>query len=95
MVMPAAKLRAWQLGGGIEFDALKTDVHGVIGWEHHNFLGGLRTFSVVFRPGLVLYPLRVTNLTAPTDVLLEEKLKLLVSVVDRMKAEQRKRGPIA
>lgn len=71
-----SKLRAWQLGGGIEFDALKTDVHGVIGWEHHNFLGGLRTFSVVFRPGLVLYPLRVTNLTAPTDVLLEEKLKL-------------------
>ncbi len=71
-----AKLKAWQIGGGVEFDALKTDVHGVIGWEHHNFFGGLRTFSVTFRPGLVLYPLRVNNITAPTDVLLEEKLKL-------------------
>lgn len=71
-----AKLKAWQIGGGIEFDSLKTDVHGVIGWEHHNFFGGLRTFSVTFRPGMILYPLRVNNITAPTDILLEEKLKL-------------------
>ena len=71
-----AKLRAWQIGGGVEFDSLKTDIHGVVGWEHHNFFGGLRTFSIVFRPGLILYPLRVNNITAPTDVLLAEKLKL-------------------
>lgn len=70
-----AKLRAIKLGGGVEFDATKTDVHGLIGWENHNFFGGLRTFSVQFRPGLVFYPLRVDNLVAPTNLLPMEKLR--------------------
>ncbi len=71
-----SKLKAWQIGGGIEFDALKSDVHALIGWEHHNFLGGLRSFSVMFRPGLILYPLRISNPVAPTELLFEERLKL-------------------
>lgn len=76
VITEPAKLRAWQIGGGVEFDALKTDVHAVVGWEHHNFFGGLRTFSVTFRPGMILYPLRVGNIAAPTDLLFEEKLKM-------------------
>ncbi len=70
------KLRQLKLGGGIEFDGLKTGVHLVGGWEHHNFLGGLRTFSVDLAPGVVLYPTRVTNLVAPTDYLPEEKFRV-------------------
>ena len=65
-----------RIGGGIEFDALKTDVHGVFGWEHRNFLGGLRTFSVEFKPGVVLYPLRFNNIVAPNKFLPEERLRL-------------------
>lgn len=70
------RLRTIKLGGGIEFDALKTDVHGIVGWENRNFLGGMRTFSVNFRPGVVLYPLRVNNLEAPTNLLPEERLRV-------------------
>lgn len=71
-----SRLRTIRLGGGIEFDALKTDIHGIVGWESRNFLGGLRTFSVKFRPGVVLYPLRVNNITMPEKFLPEERLRL-------------------
>jgi len=71
-----SKLRVIKLGGGIEFDAVKTDVHGLIGWESHNFFGGLRTFSVQFRPGLVFYPVRVNNFVTPTHFLPVEKLRV-------------------
>lgn len=71
-----ARLRTLKLGGGIEFDALKTDVHALIGWEDKNFFGGLRTFSVQFRPGIVLYPMRVNNIVAPNKFLPEERLRL-------------------
>jgi outer membrane translocation and assembly module TamA len=71
-----SRLRTIRIGGGLEFDTLKTDVHGVIGWEHRNFFGGLRRFSVQFRPGVVLYPMRVNNIVAPTDFLPEERLRL-------------------
>lgn len=71
-----SRLRTIKAGGGLEFDALKTDVHGLIGWEHKNFLGGLRTFSVTFQPGVVLYPLRFNNFVVPSKFLPEEKLKL-------------------
>ncbi len=70
------KLRQLKLGGGIEFDGLKTGVHLLGGWEHHNFLGGLRQFTVELAPGVVLYPTRVTNLVAPTDFLPEEKFRV-------------------
>lgn len=76
VTLEPSRLRTLRLGGGIEFDALKTDVHGLIGWENRNFFGGMRSFSVTFRPGVVLYPLRVNNITAPTNVLPEERLRL-------------------
>ena len=71
-----SRLHTIRLGGGLEFDALKTDVHGLIGWESKNFYGGLRTFSVEFRPGVVLYPLRVNNIVAPNNLLPEERLRV-------------------
>lgn len=71
-----SRLRRWKIGGGFEFDTLKTDVHGLIGWQHLNFFGGLRSFSVTFRPGVVLYPVRVSKVVVPTSFLPEEKLQL-------------------
>jgi outer membrane protein assembly factor BamA len=70
-----AKLRKLRLGGGVELDQIKTDLHLLLGWEHHNFLGGLRDFRVTFRPGLVLYPVRINNFVAPTKLLPEERLR--------------------
>jgi outer membrane protein insertion porin family/translocation and assembly module TamA len=71
-----SRLRTIKLGGGIEFDALKSDVHAMAGWEDRNFLGGLRTFSIQFRPGVVLYPLRFNNIVVPEKLLPEERLRL-------------------
>lgn len=71
-----ARLRTLRVGGGLEFDALKADVHGVFGWESRNFLGGLRSFSVQVKPGVVLYPLRFNNLVAPERLLPEGRVRL-------------------
>ena len=70
------RLRQITLGGGIELDEIKTDVHLVAGWEDHNFLGGLRDFGVEFKPGAVLYPLRIGNFDGPVKPLPEERLRL-------------------
>jgi len=69
-----SKLRALMVGGGLEFDSLKTDVHGTIGWQSSNFLGGLRNFEVRFKPGVVLYPTRFPDIEAPKKLLVEERL---------------------
>lgn len=74
-----SQLRAIRLGGGFEFDAIKTDIHALVGWEDHNFLGNLRDFSVDFKPGVDLYPTHVPTgkeRIAPTDLMLEEKLRM-------------------
>jgi len=73
------RLRQITLGGGVEIDEIKTDIHLVTGWENHNFLGGLRDFSAIFRPGAVLYPVRIDNLKGPVQPLPEE-FPLLVEV---------------
>lgn len=70
------RLRTVRLGGGIEFDALKTDAHALAGWESKNFLGGLRTFSVSLRPGIVIYPIRVNNIVPPDRLLPEARLRV-------------------
>lgn len=74
VTLEPSRLRTVRLGGGIEFDSLKTDLHGIVGWEHRNFLGGLRSFSVAFKPGVVLYPIRVNNIVTPEKVLPEQRL---------------------
>jgi outer membrane protein assembly factor BamA len=69
-----SKLRAWLVGGGLEFDSLKTDVHATVGWQSSNFLGGLRRFEVKLKPGVVLYPTRFPDVQSPEKLLLEERL---------------------
>jgi len=69
------KLRTLRLGGGLELDVIRTDVHLMAGWQDRNFLGGMREFDIEFRPGVVLYPTRIQQWEMPTDFLLEEKLR--------------------
>jgi outer membrane protein insertion porin family/translocation and assembly module TamA len=71
-----AKVRLLRLGGGFELDTFKTDVHALVGWEDHNFLGGLRDFSAEVKPGLVFYPLRIGNCCTIQEYLPEERLRL-------------------
>ncbi len=70
------KLRVLRLGGGLELDEIKTDLHALVGWEDHNFMGGLRDFSVELKPGAVLFPTRIDRFVHPDDVLPEERLRM-------------------
>jgi outer membrane protein assembly factor BamA len=71
------KLRSLRAGGGVELDEIKTELHGLVGWEDLNFFGDLRDLSVDLRPGVVLYPMRVNNFVAPSQLQLlpEEHLR--------------------
>jgi outer membrane protein assembly factor BamA len=70
-----AKLRSVRLGGGVELDSLKADVHLTAGWEDRNFLGGFRNFMVEAAPGVVLYPTRLPSLEPPRRLLPEGRLR--------------------
>jgi outer membrane protein assembly factor BamA len=64
-------LQTLRLGGGLQLDTLQTGAHLLAGFDHQNFLGGLRRLSLELRPRLVFYPTRLDNLTFP-DALLPE-----------------------
>jgi outer membrane protein assembly factor BamA len=68
------KLHSLLLGGGIELDPIRTDVHITTGWENRNFLGGLRRFQVTLRPGVQIYPTTTEDFSAPNRLLPEVKL---------------------
>ena len=70
------KLRTVRIGGGAEFDEILSDLHLLLGWEDHNLLGGLRSFSAELKPGVAFYPTNASNLTLPTDYFLEERLRV-------------------
>jgi outer membrane protein assembly factor BamA len=70
------RLRQVRLGGGAEFDEIKTELHVITGWEDHNFLGDLRDLRIDFQPGVVLYPTLIDHIVAPTHVFPEEKLRI-------------------
>ena len=70
------KMHSLRLGGGLELDEIKAELHGLVGWEDHDFLGDLRDFNIDFKPGVVLYPMRVDNFVKPTNPLPEERLRL-------------------
>jgi outer membrane protein assembly factor BamA len=70
------RLRGVKLGGGLELDVIKTDVHALLGWEDRNFFGGMRRFTIETRPGLVLFPTRIPNFDKPTSLLPEERTRM-------------------
>lgn len=69
--------RTVRLGGGARLDVLQLSSSLTAGWEHRNFLGGLRQLSLEARPGVVLFPTRMSdfpNLEAPNRVMLQGSL---------------------
>jgi outer membrane protein insertion porin family/translocation and assembly module TamA len=61
------KLRALKTGVGAQVGS-QIELHTIVGWEDKNLLGGLRSFGVDAKPGVVLFPTNVSNLfrQAPT-----------------------------
>lgn len=77
VVVREGAMRNIRLGGGATFDVLKLNLHLRMGWEHLNFLGGTRYFSINAYPGIDLYPTRIDGNTplVPTRVLLENSIQ--------------------
>jgi outer membrane protein assembly factor BamA len=69
------KLKSVLLGGGLELDSIRSELHLHVGWEHKNLFSGFRRFTVDFKPGFDLYPTRVPTFQKPTTVLPEERLR--------------------
>lgn len=61
------QLRKLTVGGGTILDALKLQMRVSTGWEHKNFLGGARKFSIEGKLGVDLFPMRLENLKTLTD----------------------------
>ncbi len=70
------QLRTIRIGAGAQIGSI-FEAHGIIGWEHRNFFGGLRRFTVDFQPGVILYPTSINNLftQAPTRILPQALLR--------------------
>src|SRR5262249_7711691 len=69
------KLKSVLVGGGIELDPVRTEIHGHVGWEHKNLFGGFRHFLVDLKAGFDLYPTRIPTFQKPTAVLPDERLR--------------------
>src|SRR5262249_39584536 len=67
---PKTKLRVLRAGVGGEVGD-HVELHGLIGWEDRNFLGGPRRSSVEARPGFIFYPVTLSTLFSelPTRIL--------------------------
>lgn len=59
-VVQRTALRAIQVGGGAELGG-RVETHLLSSWEHRNFLGDLRRFSIGARAGVVFYPLQLID----------------------------------
>jgi outer membrane protein insertion porin family/translocation and assembly module TamA len=68
--------RTLRLGVGVNLDSLQFATRLTAGWEHRNFLGGLRHLSVEARPGAVLFPTRIDNLSPPDRVLFTNQFRV-------------------
>ncbi len=74
VVVRESALRTVRLGGGARFDVLRLSNHLRVGWEHRNFLGDMRRFSIDARPGVTYYPTRIGAIQAPTRLLPENSI---------------------
>ena len=74
--LQTSKFRSVHLGGGIQVDSQKTDVHLVAGWEDRNFLGGLRNLVLEVVPGAVIYPTRIPEFETPERLLPQARFRL-------------------
>jgi outer membrane protein insertion porin family/translocation and assembly module TamA len=78
VVLQESELHTVRLGGGAVFDVLRLNFHVRLGWEHLNFLGGMRDLQINATPGIDLYPTRLDGATplAPTKPLLENSVQV-------------------
>ena len=76
VLVTEAPLRTLKMGGGMRFDVLEWSSNLTFGWEHRNFLGGMRTFSIEGKPGVVFYPTRMDNFEAPKHVLPRNRIRV-------------------
>jgi outer membrane protein insertion porin family/translocation and assembly module TamA len=70
-----AKLRSVHLGGGVQVDSQRTDLHLVAGWEDGNLFGGFRKLMVEVVPGAVVYPTRLPNFERPERLLPDGRVR--------------------
>lgn len=70
------KLKSVLLGGGVQLDPVRTQLHARAGWEHKNLFGGFRHFQVDLKAGFDLYPTRIPTFQKPTAFLPEERLRV-------------------
>jgi outer membrane protein assembly factor BamA len=73
--LQTSRFRSVHLGGGLQIDSQRTDLHLIAGWEDRNFFGGLRSFLTEFVPGGVIYPTRLPDLEAPERLLPQARLR--------------------
>jgi outer membrane protein assembly factor BamA len=78
IVVHEGSLHTVRIGGGATFDVLRLNGHLKVGWEHLNFLGGMRDLQLTATPGIDLYPTRLDGNTplAPTRALPENSIQL-------------------
>lgn len=78
VIVHETSLRALRLGGGIDFDVLRLNGHLRVGWEHQNFLGGMRDLQISATPGLDFYPTRLATGAPfkPSKVLPENSIQV-------------------
>jgi len=76
VVVKEAPLRTLRMGGGMRFDVLELSGKMIFGWEHRNFLGGMRKLKLEGKPGVVLFPTRTTDLTLPTHFLPTNRIRV-------------------
>jgi len=74
VVVREAALRTIRVGGGARFDVLRLSNHLRIGWEHRNFMGGMRRFNIEAQPGVTYFPTRIGRFESPTRLLPENRL---------------------
>jgi outer membrane protein assembly factor BamA len=68
--------RTLRLGLGATLDTLQFAGRLTAGWEHRNFLGGLRHLSIEARPGVVLFPTHIDNLEPPNRVMFMNQFRV-------------------
>jgi outer membrane protein insertion porin family/translocation and assembly module TamA len=74
VVVREASLRTLRVGGGARFDVLRLSNHFRVGWEHRNFIGGMRRFNIEARPGVTYFPTPDRSLESPTRLLPENRI---------------------
>lgn len=56
-----SQLRTFKMGVGFEIGS-RIELHGLVGWEDKNLLGGLRTLTIEAKPSLLLYPSNIATI---------------------------------